>query len=583
MPNNLSPSGHWGLGFFVVSDTIANNEITIMPDFANQTLGGLDWVFIGVYFLIVAAIGYHFARKAKDSTSYFLAGRHAGWIAVGAALFAANISSEHFVGLATDGYESGFAVAQFELFAAVACMILGWVFIPFYIRSGVFTMPEFLERRFNKQCRSYLTIVSLISYVLTKISVTLFAGALFLNLLFGWNLYTSSLVLVIATGVYTVAGGLSAVIYTELLQAFVLIGGAVALTWIGLDKAGGLSSLIETIPIEHWSMLKPADHAKYPWPGMIFGLPILAVWYWCTDQYIVQRALGAKNVDHARGGALLAGFLKILPMFLLVFPGLIAFKLFPNVSGENTKNIYPMLTTLLPAGLKGLVIAGLFAAIMSSLAACFNSCGTLFTMDLYKPRRPQASERELVNVGRLVTLFMVIISILYVPWMKALGASSLYEYLQKIQGYISPPIAAVFLLGVFFKRLNGRGAISSLYVGGAIGFLRLLCEFGTNQWGWHLGPAQNLVEMNFLHFAILMFAICVAILVGVSLVTSSPTDEQLHGLTFATTPKDAHAVAIADSTVRGRRITLIASGCLCAIVAALWVIFYVIIPLRISG
>ncbi|RIK65926.1 MAG: sodium transporter [Planctomycetota bacterium] len=554
-----------------------------MTQLEHQPLGALDWLLIGAYFVVVMGIGFYFARKSKDTTGYFLAGRHAGWIAVGGALFAANISSEHFVGLAGTGFKSGFAVAQFELFAAVACMLLGWVFIPFYIRAGVFTMPEFLEHRYNKQCRTYLSMISLISYVLTKISVTLYAGALFMEMLFGWDLYTSSLALVIATGIYTVAGGLSAVIYTELLQAFVLIGGAACLTLVGLDKAGGLSALIDTVPLEHWSMLKPATDPDHPWPGMLFGLPILGIWYWCTDQYIVQRALGAKNVDHARGGALFAGFLKIIPMFLLVFPGIIALKLFPHVEPGKSNTIYPMLTTLLPTGVKGLVIAGLFAAIMSSLAACFNSCGTLFTMDLYKPKRPHASDRELLLVGRVVTVVMVIIGILYVPMMKYLGGSQLYDYLQRIQAYISPPIAAVFLLGLFWKRLNGSGALASLYAGFVLGVLRLALEFGMNAWEWELGFVRPLVAMNFLHFAIVMFAVCVAILVGVSMMTPAQGDERLRGLTFATTPKDAHAVAIADSTAAGRRMTVIGTVLLCAILAAVWAVFYVIVPMRISG
>lgn len=553
-----------------------------MSSGTQQALSGLDWSFIAIYFLIVMGIGFYFARRNKNTTDYFLASRHAGWIAVGSAMFAANISSEHFVGLAGAGYYSGFAVSQYELFAAVACMILGWVFIPFYIRSGVFTMPEFLERRYNRSCRTYLTIISLISYVITKIAVTLYAGALFLNMLFGWGLYKSSLMLVIATGIYTVAGGLSAVIYTELMQAFVLVGGAVALTWIGLNKAGGLSALIDVVPRDHWSMLKPASHPDYPWPGMIFGLPILGIWYWCTDQYIVQRALGAKNVDHARGGALFAGFLKILPMFLLVFPGIIALKLFPGVPTDQSNTIYPKLTMLLPMGIKGLVIAGLFAAIMSSLAACFNSCGTLFTMDLYKPRRPNASEKELLTVGRVVTVFMVFIAVLYVPFLERLGGSKLFEYLQKIQAYISPPIAAVFLLGMFWKRLNGRGALAALYAGFVIGVARFLLELAMNVGGWKLGAIEPLITMNFLHFAILMFALCVLVLIGVSLSTPPQSEQQLCGLTFATTPKDAHVVEIADSTRLGRRATILGTVALIGILFALWAVFYVIIPMRIA-
>jgi SSS family solute:Na+ symporter len=551
-----------------------------MSQIATQHLSTIDWLILAAYFVVVMAIGFHFSRKARDATGYFLANRHAGWIAVGAALFAANISSEHFVGLAGDGYTTGFAVAQFELFAAVACIVLGWVFVPFYIRAGVFTMPEFLERRYNKQCRNYLTVISLVSYVLTKISVTLYAGSLFCNMLFGWDLYTSSLIMVIATGIYTVAGGLAAVIYTELMQAFVLIGGAIVLTWIGLDKAGGLSAVIDAVPKDHWSMLKPIGHV-YPWPGMIFGLPILGIWYWCTDQYIVQRALGAKSVDHARGGAVFAGFLKILPMFLLVFPGLIAIKLFPGV-GNESNTVYPMLTNMLPSGVRGLVIAGLFAAMMSSLAACFNSCGTIFTMDLYKPRRPNASERELVMVGRAVTVVMVILGILYVPMLKHLGGSRIWEYLQKIQGYISPPIAAVFLLGLFSKRLNGSGAIASLYTGLVLGAGRLVLELGMSAWGWRFGAIEPLITMNFLHYAILMFAVCVMVLVGVSMATPAMSDAQLAGLTFSTTRRDARTVDIGEGTLQGRRTTIIATLVLAGVVLALWAIFYVIVPMRLD-
>lgn len=552
-----------------------------MPELERQSLSTLDWTSIIIYFAIVLAIGAYFSRRSRDAAGYFLAGRHAGWIAVGGALFAANISSEHFVGLAGDGYTSGFAVAQFELFAAVACMVLGWVFVPFYIRAGVFTMPEFLERRYNRPCRTYLTVISLVSYVLTKISVTLYAGSLFLNMLFGWDLYTSSLVLVIVTGVYTVAGGLAAVIYTELIQAFVLIGGAIVLTLAGLNRAGGLSEVIAAVPAGHWSMLKPLGHA-YPWPGMIFGLPILGIWYWCTDQYIVQRALGARDVNHARGGAILAGFLKILPMFLLVFPGMIALKLFPGVAADKSNMIYPMLTTLLPAGVKGLVIAGLFAAMMSSLAACFNSCGTLFTMDLYHPRRPNASQRELVNVGRAVTVVMVGIAIAYVPMMALLGGSQIYQYLQKIQAYISPPIAAVFLLGLFVKRLNGTGALASLLAGFVLGSARLLLELGQAAWKWDLGTGllHRLVAMNFLHFAILMFVVCAAVLVLVSLAAAPMSDERLRGLTFATTPRETHAVAIAEGTRRGRGVTIAATVALCAVLVILWTVFYVVVPAR---
>ncbi len=541
-------------------------------------LANLDWVLICAYGAVLMGIGFYFTRRNKDTKSYFLAGRHAGWITVGAAMFAANISAEHFVGLAGTGYNSGFAVAQYELFAAVACMALGWIFIPFYIRAGVFTMPEFLERRYNRSCRTYLSLISLISYVLTKISVTLIAGSAFLYVLFGWNPLASSVALVIATGIYTVAGGLSAVIYTERIQAFVLVGGAVVLTCVGLNQAGGLSAVVATTPIDYWSMLKPINHPEFPWLGMIFGLPILGVWYWCTDQYMVQRALSAKNIDHGRGGTLLTGFFKILPMFIMVFPGIIALKLLS--AGTEPNRVYPELVKILPVGVKGLIIAGILGAMMSSLSACFNSCSTLFTMDIYKPRRPNTSETSLVWIGRVATVIMVLLGLGWATIAEKMGGTQIYIYLQKIQAYISPPIAAVFLFGVLNKRLNGVGATASLWTGFVMGMGRLILEAGQGMWKWQFGePLQTLIGMNFLHYAILMFIVCLVVLFIGSYMTLAADEKKLYGLTFATTPKDAKAVSIAESTPVGLMTTVVASGLLIAALVVIWTVFYVIIPL----
>lgn len=492
----------------------------------------IDIIILASYFAVVFGIGAYFFRRAKTSKSYFLADRSVGWVAVGASLFASNISSEHFIGLAGSGASSGLAVGSFEWLAVFMCMILAWVFVPFYLRSGVYTMPEFLERRYGPACRWYLTTVSVIAYVVTKISVSLYAGALVLQAVLGWDFYTSATVMVVATGVYTVFGGLAAVIYTELLQAVVLLLGAATLTIIGLEQVGGMAGLRAALPPDYFHMIKPSSDPAFPWTGIFFGAPILGVWYWCTDQMIVQRVLGAKNEAHARGGALFCGLLKILPVFVLVLPGLIAKALYPDIGGDAA---YPTLVIrLLPTGLVGFMVAALMAALMSSLAAAFNSASTLVTFDVYKVLNPAASEAQLVGVGRIVTIVMVGLSMLWVPFIQYLS-SEVYIYLQSVQAYISPPIAAVFLVGVFWPRANRSGAIASLVVGAVLGASRFLFELNRGAAFVSESPLlMALVNINFLHFAILLFAVSLVILVTVSLATAPESMAKLRGLTFAT-------------------------------------------------
>ena len=496
----------------------------------------LDQIILIAYFLVVFGIGAYFFRRARTSQSYFLADRSVGWIAVGASLFASNISSEHFIGLAGSGASSGLAVGSFEWLAVFMCMILAWVFVPFYLRSGVYTMPEFLERRYGPACRWYLTSVSVIAYVVTKISVSLYAGALVLRAVAGWDFMTSATVMVIATGVYTIFGGLAAVIYTELLQAVVLLAGAIVLTFIGLDRVGGMEALRATLPADFFHMVKPVDHPGFPWTGIFLGAPILGIWYWCTDQMIVQRVLGAKSEAHARGGALLCGALKILPVFVLVLPGLIARALYPDINGDDA---YPtLLIRLLPPGLSGFMVAALMAALMSSLSATFNSASTLVTLDVYKVLKPAATESQLVRVGRLVTVVMVALSMLWVPFIRYLS-TEVYIYLQSVQAYISPPIAAVFLIGVFWPRANRYGAIASLIVGAVLGAARFVLELNRDATfvaGTPLFAA--FVSINFLHIAVLLFVISVATLVVVSLATQPEPMEKLQRLTFSTLGED---------------------------------------------
>src|ERR1700731_3954153 len=441
----------------------------------HRTLAPVDLVIIAIYFVMVFGIGFYFSRKERTSEGYFLAGRNIGWFAIGASLFVSNISTEHFIGLAGSGATSGLAAGNFECEASVMLLLLGWGFVPFYLRSNVFTMPEFLERRFNRNCATYLASISIIAYIFTKISVHLYAAAIVLERVVGWNQWTAAIILVVATGIYTIAGGLAAVIYTDLVQTLILLAGAIALTFIGLDKVGGLSALRAAVPPSYFHMVKPISDPDFPWTGIFFGAPILGIWYWCTDQVIVQRVLSARDEGHAKAGTIFAGFLKLLPVFMLVLPGIIAFALFPD-QVKKPDFAYPTLVlNLLPVGLVGLVMAALLAAVMGAMSSVFNSASTLVTLDFYKKIRPQASESQLVNFGRVATGFMVVLGLLWVPFIHLIS-SQLYIYLQSVQAYISPPIAACFVLGILWPRLNGQGAISSLLTGFVLGAVRFVAE-----------------------------------------------------------------------------------------------------------
>src|SRR5689334_17304954 len=545
---------------------------------AHRPLATLDLAIIGVYFLIVFSIGMYFARKERTSTDYFLASRNVGWFAIGASLFVSNISTEHFIGLSGAGASSGLAVGHFEWLACLILLILGWVFVPFYLRSNVFTMPEFLERRFNLKCAVYLAAISIIAYIFTKISVQLYAASVVLERVAGWSLWKTAVVLVIATGIYTVAGGLAAVIYTDTVQTLILITGAVALTIIGLGRVGGLEHLRTMVPPDYFHMIKPASDANFPWTGIFFGAPILGIWYWCTDQVIVQRVLSARDEGHAKAGTIFAGFLKILPVFMLVLPGIIAFALFPE-QVKKPDFAYPTLVlNLLPVGLVGLVMAALLAAVMGAMSSVFNSASTLVTLDFYKKIRPQSSEHQLVNFGRIATGVMVLLGLLWVPFIHYIS-SELYIYLQSVQAYISPPIASCFVLGILWPRLNGAGAISSLLTGFVLGAVRFVTELMAAQGTEFSGAMNWLVKMNFLHYAIFMFVVCSIVLVGVSLMTPAPDRRQLAGLTFATVDDKIDTTMMtnvrkpAKETPLEHRINVVFSLALVATVVGLWIYF----------
>lgn len=507
-------------------------------------INNADILILIAYFTLVFWIAYIVTARTKkekdgeyNSSDYFLGGRNQGWLVIGASLFASNIGSEHLVGLAGAGARGDMPAAQFELLAALILLILGWFFVPLYLKSGVFTMPEFLEKRYSRSARNYLSVVSILAYILTKISITIFAGALVFEVL-GVEFWTGALLVVIATGAYTIMGGLKAVLYTDMMQMFVLLIGAIGVTVVGLEALGGpavlfdvLSTGVETgSSIPHLDLWRSLSDPEFPWTGILLGAPILGVWYWCTDQFIVQRVLSARDTSTARKGTIFAGFLKILPLFLFVMPGIIAYALqvqgkLPGMSDPD-QALPALITQLLPHGLKGLVLAGLLAALMSSLSSVFNSCSTLFTIDIYKRIEVNASERELVFVGQLATLILVIISLIWIPFMRSImEGGGLYKYLQSIQAYISPPIASVFLFGLFFRRLNGIGAISALWVGFALGMSRLVMEFLQVEGTISLAPGTLLstfVNANFLHFALFLFIVCTLILFAVSHMYRSP-------------------------------------------------------------
>lgn len=500
-----------------------------------QTLDTFDWVAISIYFLILLGIALWVIRKKENNTEdYFLAGRNVGWFVVGASIFASNIGSEHVVGLAGAGAGNRLPMLIYEIQAWVV-LILGWVFLPFYARAGVFTMPEFLEKRFDARARWILSVFSIVAYVLTKISVTIYAGGIVVSALLGIDFWTGAIATVVLTGIYTVLGGMRAVVYTETLQAVILVIGAAALTFIGLDHVGGWENMKETVTPEYLNMWRAASDPDFPWPPLLIASTITGIWYWCTDQYIVQRALTAKNIKEGRRGTIFGALLKLLPVFLFLIPGVIALtlKMRGELQWDSPDEAFPVLmSNLLPSGLRGLVAAGLLAALMSSLASVFNSCSTLFTVDIYKKLRPNTPEKKLVRTGQIATVIVVIIGIIWIPIMANISGV-LYEYLQSVQSYIAPPITAVFLLGIFHKRINAQGAFVTMIVGFIVGALRIVLELVKDSLNpdsfWFL-----LGDMNFLSFASWFFLFCIILIVVVSYATAPPSEEKLKNLTYAT-------------------------------------------------
>ena len=591
---------------------------------SGATLTGFDWLAIALYFSVLLGVAWWVVKRRKDTTTdYFLAGRNLAWWIIGASIFASNIGSEHIVGLAGQGATDGVAMAHYELHAW-CLLVLAWVFVPFYMRSMVFTMPEFLERRFSVGSRYVLSIVSLITFVVTKIAVGIFAGGVVfatllpevqiplghaqlaqgsfievvLRMLHVYNpvdgqmlinsFWIGSVAVIALTGLYTALGGMRAVAYNDAVQVTVLIVGSALLTFYGLGMLGdwnfahGWSELRRICGSDMFNLWKPitppgvtstwapvleraADgqitkqawyfNSYYPWPGMLICAPVIGLWYWCTDQYIVQRALGAPNEQIARRGSIFASFLKLFPPYLFIIPGMICFALAASgksaslaeqmvqdgkVVGEQAQAAFPLMVKyMLPPGLRGIVVAGLLSALMGSLAGVFNACSTLFTVDLYQKWKPSSSQHQLVRIGRIATVVMVLIAMLWIPVIQ--GAQSLYRYLQTVQGYLAPPIFVVFFFGVFWKRLNAKGCLWAIIVGFILGLFRMLVDTPVAmKWeglenGYTHGSFFWIINnINFQYFSVLITIVSAIVMVIVSYVTKEPEYERIRSLTFGT-------------------------------------------------
>ncbi len=547
----------------------------------SSSLTLIDWLVIAGYFAIILGLAWWVIKKQKNtSDDYFLAGRHLGWFIVGASIFASNIGSEHIVGLAGSGATDGVAMAHYELHAW-CLLVLGWVMVPFYMRSKIYTMPEFLEKRFSPTSRTVLSGISLIAYVLTKIAVGIFAGGVVfavllpeMNFMGMDSFWIGSILVILITGLYTIAGGMSAVAYTEALQTIILIIGSALVTFFGLQALGGWDELRVIVGSEMFNLWKPLVPAgvestwapvkeagrmawyfndNYPWLGMLFCAPIIGLWYWTTDQYIVQRVLSAPNEREARRGSIAAAFFKLLPVFIFIIPGIICYAL--AVSGknpgiqqqmigadgqiirENAQQAFPlMVANILPVGIRGVVVAGLLAALMSSLAGVFNACSTLFTIDFYSRFKKDVSQEKMVWVGRVATGVMVIVGLLWIPVIR--GGRGLYDYLQGVQAYLAPPIFVVFFLGVFNKRLNAKGCLAALITGFSLGLIRLAIDtpvkmiegfqYSTGSLFWIIN------NMFFQYYSLLITVVCVIVMLAVSYMTEAPSYEKISGLTFGT-------------------------------------------------
>ncbi|CAB4009905.1 sodium glucose cotransporter 5-like [Paramuricea clavata] len=552
-----------------------------------------DWLVIAFYFVFTICIGlvakFRKGKRGTEETAegYFLAGRTLTWWMVGGSLFASNIGGTHFVGIAGDGAATGIAVVAYEWQASWILLLLGYVFVPIYLKGGVFTMPEYLKNRYKSTAiQLFMTVVALVSYVFTKISVDIYAGSLYFREATGTNIYISAVIILAITALYVILGGLEAVTYTDVLQCSIMLIGAVILTIMGFNEIGGIDALWDKFPLvaghysnnltlptnvstnvsidapinasncytvtPYWAnMFRPIDDPDYPWLGLWLSLPIIGIWYWCTDQVIVQRTLASKSLAHAKGGTILAGFLKVIPMFIMVMPGMISRILYPDSVGCSdaktcekacgnelgcSNEAYPKLVfNLLPSGLTGLMMAVMIAAVMSSLSSVYNSCSTIFTVDIWQYIRPRAGEREKLIVGRLVVVSLVGLGVVWLPFIDSGSGSRLFKYIQTIQALLGSPIMAVFSIGILWPRANGWGGLGGLVFGTILGVVRFITEYvyPAPKCG-EVDDRPGFVSMNFMYFGVILFVATAVVIIVLSLLTAPIPKEELAGLTWAT-------------------------------------------------
>jgi len=538
------------------------------------SFSGIDWAVVALYFLVNTGICVWCAlQKEKNTEDYFLASRSAGWFLIGSSIFASNIGAEHLIGLAGSGADSGVAFAHWELHSYLV-LVLGWVFAPFYLRANIFTTPEFLEKRYTPATRTVLSVIFLFSYILTKASVTIFAGAFAIQTILGYQhvnvpllgqvdfFWFAAFSLVIVTGVFVVLGGMKSVLWTEAMHVPVLLTGSTVLLIVGLAKIGGMDALRAANPetIHLWRPLSTTaatqgfpgflfDPSATPWLGVLLCSPIIGLWYWCTDQYIVQRVLTGKSLKESRRGTIFASYLKLSPLFIFLLPGMIAVALYkagtPGFEsiGQNPQGAFPVLvSSLLPVGLRGLVLAGMLSALMSALASLFNSTATLFTVDFYKRLRPQSTEKHLVFVGRVATAAIILLGMAWIPFLQDLGRGQLYTYLQLVQSLLAPAIAAVFMLGIFAHGVTPKSGLIGIITGFLLGMARLV--FQATHEMYHIqwpGPIQTLVDINWLYFSFFLFVFTCVLILVVSQFTPKAPEAQLAGLTYKSVTKEQTA------------------------------------------
>ncbi len=531
-----------------------------------NSLSSIDIIVILVYLVGIVLYGIS-KSKRSSSEDYFLGGRTMTWPIVGIALFSANISSSTLVGLASDAFQTNVSVYNYEWYAVVVLIFFAIFFLPFYLRSGVYTMPEFLERRYDRKSRYYFSFITIVGNVLVDTAAALYVGSIVLKLLFPEVSSTVIIIsLAIAAAAYTIPGGLNSVIQTEVIQAILLLIGSIFITYFAFDALGGgwdtmMTRLDEILAAGQvnfgdkaaqghyvpesaeavFSLVRPVNDEFMPWWGLLTGVPLLGFYFWANNQFMVQRVLGAKNLNHGRWGALFAGFLKLPVIFVMVVPGVLAILLFndldistlnyPLADGTMCSNLkdcpnltYPVLLfQLLPTGFLGLVVAGLLAAMMSSVSATFNSASTLITMDFIQLLRPQMTSKQLVRAGQIATLVLVVLSSAWVPFIERVS-DSLWSYLQLVIAFTSPPIVSAFVLGLFWKRANAHGAFASLMVGAALAIFMILSL------SFDLVPYLN--DFHFLAKANLLFVVSVSVHVLVSLSTPAPASDKVDQYTY---------------------------------------------------